>query len=413
MAKYNVCTKVMSNVIADVLYYDMLIHKTDANGGVFILLSVQNQPLQPNYYTQLHETNETDDNLSVGYIVEVMLYRWVNGQLVKLFHSPIKRTYPLKSLINNPEYFKNKFQNICYFETKQETKSAKNGDINIYSLKVSCRERVFVSLEYPIGDPDDPFLEELIEEQIINRTGWTDDLPDQGQTPLCGPAAFFYCLIKDRNDLYGQVVRELRDYGYCKLGTIDISPGESCRHPKNFSTTKMLGIDWITLASLRDMENIAISYEHDGNSNKEGLAGITTADDVCDWFKAVGCTCSLNNTLMWTPGFMGIHSNIDDLLDLNQYAGNDKYNVVAVISASMLKNQSDGSRPTKDHWVVWRSKVTLANGGEIKKDTPLTEIVKVSVFSWGAIMDNSLESNITLGKFLSHLFGGVVFDKIK
>lgn len=33
--------------------------------------------------------------------------------------------------------------------------------------------------------------------------------PDQSETSLCGPAAYFYCLLKERPDLYKEAVRDL------------------------------------------------------------------------------------------------------------------------------------------------------------------------------------------------------------
>jgi hypothetical protein len=41
---------------------------------------------------------------------------------------------------------------------------------------------------------------------------------------VCGPAAFFYCLQKDRPDVYAQAARELWRYGKTRIGNLKIEP---------------------------------------------------------------------------------------------------------------------------------------------------------------------------------------------
>jgi hypothetical protein len=69
--------------------------------------------------------------------------------------------YTLGEIASGKAYSKNKRENVCYFETKAQTKPVNdNGDDNIHSVKITCLERAFIAKEYPVDSPDDPFDKE-------------------------------------------------------------------------------------------------------------------------------------------------------------------------------------------------------------------------------------------------------------
>lgn len=74
--------------------------------------------------------------------------------------------------------------------------------------------------------------------------------------------------------------------------------------------------------------------------------------------------------------------------------------------------QQGADVPFKDHWIVWDGELKLVNGGSITHETNFDEPVSLRLFSWGEVKDNSLRASLTLGEFLSHSFGGMVFTKI-
>lgn len=84
--------------------------------------------------------------------------------------------------------------------------------------------------------------------------------------------------------------------------------------------------------------------------------------------------------------------------------------ILSLISAGMLQQGAD--IPFKDHWIVWDGELKLVNGQRITNETNLEELVSLRLFSWGEVKDNSLLTSLTLGEFLSHTFGGMVFTKI-
>ncbi|EMR5803354.1 hypothetical protein WJX15_005605, partial [Klebsiella pneumoniae] len=108
MPKYNIYTKIESNVSAVDLFYDLNVYRTDASNKKHILLSVAQQPVTSNYQTQSHETNDTEDGLSVIYIMEMNLYRKHGGKLFSVLSSPAKKMYTLGEMASGQAYSKNK-----------------------------------------------------------------------------------------------------------------------------------------------------------------------------------------------------------------------------------------------------------------------------------------------------------------
>ena len=90
------------------------------------------------------------------------------------------------------------------------------------------------------------------------------------------------------------------------------------------------------------------------------------------------------------------------------------YHVIVLIGSGMFGCKDDNGyvKPSKDHWVVWESKITNLDGDEINESTPLTEKVKLKAFSWGRVEENYIRSGLTLGDVLEHIFGGFVVTKI-
>lgn len=404
MPKYNIYTKIESNVSAFDILYDLTVYRTDGNNKKHILLSVTQQFLEGGYNTKAHETNETDDDLSVMYIMEIVLYRKHGGKLISVLPSPSTRMYTLGEMVSGKAFSKNKRENVCYFETKGQTKPVNdNGDDNIHNVKITCLERVFIAKEYPVGDPDDPFDKRKIEAQIASRMS-LNSYPNQGRTSLCGPASFFYCLQMDRPDVYKQAAKELWLYGKTKIGTLEISPGNGCRHPKGDFYSKGIerisGLDWVTLAGLRDSENSIMSYDEIDDE----VAGITMWGKLTEWFEKSGYVKVFSNVGL-------ARCSVDELAQLNQYAKKG-FKVVTLISAGMLIDFGTDDTSSKNHWVVWDSTLKNSSGQEITSNSKVDEIVNLKLFSWGDVK-NQIKINKDLDYVRKHIFGGVVFEPLK
>lgn len=403
MTKYNIYTKIESNVPVSDLVYDLAVYRTDSENKKHILLSVVQQPVDPNYQTQSHETNETDDDFSVIYIMEMSLYRKHGGKLISVLSSPAKKMYTLGEMASGQAYSKNKRENVCYFETKAQTKPVNDkGEDNVYNLQITCQERAFIAKEYPVGSPDDPFDRNKFNSQISSRMN-NSSYPDQGRTSLCGPASFFYCLQMDRPDVYKQAANDLWLHGKTRIGNLDVTPGNGCKHPKGSfysgSTERILGLDWITLASLRDSENSIMSYDEIDDE----VAGITMWGRITEWFEKSGYVKVFSN--------VGLsRCSIEDVARLSEYADNG-FKVVCLISAGMLFDFGSDDTSSKNHWVVWAGALKNAGGQAITKNSRPDEIVNLKLFSWGAVK-NQIRLNKDLEYVRKHIFGGVVFKPL-
>ena len=224
--------------------------------------------------------------------------------------------------------------------------------------------------------------------------------PNQGPTSLCGPAAFFYCLLIDRPDLYVKCVIDLWEKGEVKIKNLSIKPSEDCKKPKSLENgryNKINGIDWITLASLRDSENIIFSYDEASDQ----AAGITLAGALKEWFLKVGAKLLFSNVTY------GLHIGKDELLCLVKYKQQySQAHIVSLINAELIGGSSSGIPGIKkSHWIVWKT-TPQSNGKEIDLNTQKEEI-KQEVFSWGKI-DRKPEQS-TLTDYLSYNFGAIVF----
>lgn len=148
----------------------------------------------------------------------------------------------------------------------------------------------------------------------------------QGTSSLCGPAAFFYCLAKDSPEKYVQCVIDLYDTGVAMVGHLKLAPGPACRGaaPDHHA---IAAIDWLTLASLRDSENVLLDYS--GVNCK--AAGITLPGQLASWFRKAGYRHVENMTSVWRSVNQ---SGFDDLLAKN--AG--KFHVCLFVNSTMCKD---------------------------------------------------------------------------
>ncbi|WP_340618659.1 hypothetical protein [Xenorhabdus entomophaga] len=391
MPTYTVYTKIESNVPAEKLLYDLIIYRQDEGGSYHILLDIFQAQLQSNYETQQHVTQETNDDLSVTYIMQIMLYRKHGSNTIQALQAPFKKMYTLGEFVAGKACSEKKRENACYFESTIETKPVSDGD-NTVELKITVPERPFIAKEYPIGHSKDPFEKSKIESQIQDRLS-KRTYPNQGWASLCGPAAFFYCLQLDRPDIYEQAARELWKYGKTKIGQLEIKPGDGCRHPKGTfydgDYEKISGLDWITLASLRDSENVIFSYDEVDSPT----AGITMWGMLSEWFEKAGYEKVFDN--------VGLsHCNIDGFNALNDYVSKG-YKVITLISDTMLTGGRTDGLTYKSHWVVWKDAAEEVNGN-----------IELNLFSWGNVYQQ-VKNDTTVNSFLNQLFGGLVFKPMK
>lgn len=394
MPIYKVSSKINSNVPPDYILYDLLIYRMDGNHNKTILLDVKRQKLKSNYETQKHDTEDTNDPVSTIYIIEITLYRTNMLQTTCVSVTPFREMYTLEELSTGRAFSQVKRENPCYYVSNGRTQLESEGK-NIKTITISNHGRAFIANEYPEDCANDPFSKKKLEEDAFLRFHHMN-FPNQSRSSLCGPAVFFYCLQIDRPDIYIQAANDLWLYGRTKIGSLQITPSENCRNPSGKfydessqpAVPLISGLDWLTLASLRDSENTVLSYD---SINYE-ISGISMWDTVAGWFEKAGYVKIFDN--------VGItRGNIQDIRKLNAYF-KQGYKVITLIADGLLTS-SESSLTVPSHWIVW--------DGEVTEDA--NRKVSLRLFSWGEVGEQiKREKNINF--FINRFFGGMVFKPL-
>lgn len=148
------------------------------------------------------------------------------------------------------------------------------------------------------------------------------------------------------------------------------------------------GLDWLTLASLRDSENIVLSYD---SVNCE-ISGISMWGSLAEWFEKAGYEKVFDN--------IGItRGTIQDIRTLNTYV-KQGYKVVTLIADSLLES-SESNLTIPSHWIVWDGEVTESADGKIS----------LQLFSWGTV-SNWIKKDKDVHFFINRFFGGMVFKSL-
>ena len=88
----------------------------------------------------------------------------------------------------------------------------------------------------------------------------------------------------DRPDVYKQAAIELWMQGKNEDRNFRYNAGDGCKHPKGSFILAVVrefpGLDWITLASLRDSENSIMSYDDIDDRSRR----ITMWGKITEWF---------------------------------------------------------------------------------------------------------------------------------
>lgn len=264
-------------------------------------------------------------------------------------------------------------------------------------------------------------LADQLEKRVTVKDGkW----PDQGQTSLCGPAAFMFCLLQDRADMYVDMIIKLWLGQKASLGAdpanggCSINPSGSVQANTPAAVTGNKGditaVDWISMASLRnDSPDLSPFSDYDHPSDQ--FAAITRPKYLKGWFEAAGATCLWDNTSEVLP--LG---GWDDLVKLTAYSAGW---VLMLVSASMFANMHSSFVTTKNHWVVLNGPITI-NGRDISMyrasatqtpDSMETVSIEAKFFTWGTTGEQLKTVRMhrpDLAYFLKCFFGGIAFSHI-
>jgi hypothetical protein len=355
---------------------------------------------------EIHVVFNSPTNLSKEqaekYRVQIYLYRSRQASVPIFIEHCI---HPLSHFHETDGY--KKLKPLRAMESKGNTSKQRQGNPPQTDILNISRKQIFVTPEYPAGHQNDPFKKDKIEQQLRIRMAGKS-FPNQEFTNLCGPAAYFYCLLKDKPEIYKSTVKNLWETGETHIGALKVKAGNAAK-PNNFFNSKgqprLLGLDWITLGCLRDSKNFLWKYDSPEEFG-EASAGITPPHELAEWFRK-----------SWGKGTIDLityrSSTLQDLLLLNQYIDRG-YRVVQLISSpNIFKGATTPN--IKSHWIVWEGPVlNVATGKPIDSKSRMTDMIDLNLFTWGWVGNLTTyqkgrhTKNITLKKFLEASFGALV-----
>ena len=241
-------------------------------------------------------------------------------------------------------------------------------------------------------------LAEELDERLHGKT--FPRFPYQGGTSCCGPAAFLYCLLKDRPDWYVHFALGLWNYGEFDLGNKNnghkylVKPSKNTiEEIANFKEHKITKLDWMTLASLH--------------------TGVTTPDFVRHWFHAVGAPCFSSTFTNPVTDYLR-HENYKHFRETMKFYRHRW--VILEINPSIMKGVafSFWARSFGRHWVVV-NKNKQQGERQIHRANQRNELqmiqIEMTVVTWG-------EENYTFGigtpvpEFINSLFGSAAFGHV-
>jgi hypothetical protein len=207
---------------------------------------------------------------------------------------------------------------------------------------------------------------------------------DQSAASLCGPAAFFYCVLNYKPELYVQYVIDLLTTGKARIGSLTVEPSLGCRVYEPGS--KIAAVDWVALASLRDSENTIMDY----SSADDTTAGITRPATMANWLRAVGYQGVRDDTnYYFCKGEKEIEAVAQDI-QINR-------DVCLLVNDNMLEVATNKLKSTFcDHWVV-------------VDDTPKLrgDQIEVPVYTWGGTRTIPQYGSLSVREFSLNFYGYV------
>lgn len=309
---------------------------------------------------------------------------------------------------------------VKYKETKNVTKQTQPNNPNIVEVNLPSN-RVFIEEKYPPGNSNDPFTKERVETSLYSRI--KDPYPNQRSTYLCGPAAFFYCVLNSNKKIYAKIVKELWEKGEVKVNNLNIKPSlDGARKVNGFYkenkgvnnkitlNPRISPVDWITMGSLRDSENSVFDYNTAESQNIvgdsfNGFTAFTLPSDMERWLKNIGYK------IVYTE--RNYSSRVDSLIKANAFSMQNHY-LIALTMGAIVEGQPEIPRFSKlkvrgpSHWIVFTDNIKTKKGQLITSSTQHSEIVSAYCATWGS---NQKIKDQELSFFSSNLYWFIVVEK--
>ena len=272
-----------------------------------------------------------------------------------------------------------------------------------------------------------PITRDALVQQLRRRIGGSD-LPKQVNTSYCGPAAFLYCVLEDRPDIYADYAISIWSRGEydfrSPLRTLDVVSNSDVRGALAVAQKARPGqrfisdLDWMTMAPL-SMSTRPFSRVFGTPAPDDQVGSISYPAIVREWFAAAGARLRED-----TMG-VGLLKNPTSRT-LKLLAQWPTSWIVLQIDSSLLSGGATSTFRNR-HWVVVnphrRPLVRVAQTGQV---VPMTDVLKsvppgepspdlgkrqTSLYfaSWGN--ENTPMHHQHLGQLAGRIYGGFAFSR--
>jgi hypothetical protein len=218
--------------------------------------------------------------------------------------------------------------------------------------------RAYQVIDELARDTLDPQFPNISRANLVKQMRERVDKPwtlDQNQASLCGPAAFFYCLLNCQPDWFCKYVSDLYRLGNGRVHDLKVIPSEGCRNYK--PDPRDIGdVDWIALASLRDSENSVFDYSKPSDT----ASGITLPGGLASWFRDGGFSGVANDTnFHFSKGLPTLMGAAEKLM-LGSY-------VCLFVNMQIIKSSEyTESSFIPNHWIVLEGPPTKTDDDDIR-----------------------------------------------
>lgn len=233
MKIFHLGCKVDTNIPISELKYKIQIYDTVKKKYMPYLNSLQPVLSSKEVYVAFNFPIDLSEEQAAKYKVFIYLYRKYQAS------SPALVDYSTQVLgyFYKADNYK-KLKPLKAMQSSGDTSGKQPGNSPPTDILNISRKQIFVTPEYPAGHQNDPFKKDRIEQELrdrlaAGRQSQGEGYPNQKRSSLCGPAAYFYCLLKDRPDLYQIAVKQLWETGKANFANLEIKAGDAAQ-PKNF-----------------------------------------------------------------------------------------------------------------------------------------------------------------------------------
>lgn len=258
--------------------------------------------------------------------------------------------------------------------------------------------------------------------------------PSQVSTNYCGPAAFLYCLLEDRPDLYAAYAIGLWRYAAWKLGSLEIDNDPTTvasmvkiQRAARPGTQSISELDWMTMSSL-SVSTRPSFVSGGGATPDDEFKAITYPGVVRGWFQSVGSTPASD-----CMGQGVLKQDLGSFADLMTYW--PRCWIILQIDSSMITGGNTSTLHNR-HWVVVNPRrlahATPPGGAPVLLGQLRSQFRKrsgprggwrwdwshmnnwrtdLTLVTWGT--DAHTISTATLGEIEDRFYGGIAFPRIR